>query len=228
MSRRTWPGTHPTIGAFLGFILLIVLVPYSLDYGMLGLAISLVLAGVVAGALARGGTGMGFGAGARAAAYFVLLLLSSLALILLEDSGMIDLSSSPEVGEFMPYIVLMESLWGRISATLSPVLQGVVPMFGGDRLVEIIVRVVAVVLPAGVGGALSGAVVGRPQPRPLPMDMSPYYPEGPYAPYQYDSPEPEPPGMAYNCPWCGYRILPHMVECWNCGGPLQMPPPPQY
>ncbi len=225
-SKRAWPRPHPTLGAFLGFVLLAVLVPYSLDYGVIGLGLVLVGAGVLSGAVARGGPGMGFGAGARAAATFVLILLASLALSLLEDSGMIDLSS-PQFSEFMPYVIMMESLWGRISVTLSPIVESFISLMGGDRFVDLIVRVVTVIIPAGIGGALSGAVIGKAALRPPSISVEPEYAQEAIPPEGYVTPQ-SPVEVDYQCPWCGFGVSPHMMTCWNCGGPLQLPPPPQY
>lgn len=243
MTRRAWPGTHPGLGALLGFIVLVIVIPYTLAYGIVGLGLALLVAGLVAGALARGGAALGFRAGARAAGLYMLLLLGSWALLILQDMGMVDFASVPELAEFMPYLTLLGSQWDSISQTLIPFLQNFTSMAGGDRFVGLILRVAIIIIPAGIGGAVSGAATGRPEPRPLPMDFNPHYMPG-YAPdYYLDPPHPGgpnpggpnpggpnlgPPELAYSCPWCGLRILPHMMKCWNCGGPLEMPPPPVY
>ncbi len=226
--KRAWPGSHPNLGALLGLIIMVVLVPYALDYGLMGLGLSLFAAGLAAGALARGGASGGLGAGARAAGIFMLILLISWALFLLQDRGLIDFASTPEMAEFVPYVMLMEGLWDQISLTLDPVLQGFIALAGGDLFVDLILHVVAPAIPAAIGGAVSGAAAGRPRPRPLPMAVNPHY-VPPYNPqYQAVNPNPTPPAMDYVCPWCGLKVLPHMVQCWNCGGPLQLPPPPPY
>ncbi|MFQ5838863.1 MAG: hypothetical protein ACE5HJ_08825, partial [Thermoplasmata archaeon] len=222
-------GSHPSLGALVGLAILAIFVPYTLDYGLMGFGLSLFVAGLVAGGVARGGARIGAGSGARAAGIFMLLLLISWALILLGDQGLLDFSSSPEVAEFMPYVVLMEGLWERIATLLEPTLQVFVAMAGGDIFVELLLKVLAPAIPAAIGGAVAGAATGRPEPRPLPVAVNPQY-APPYSPPYYPgnpSPSP-PPELAYLCPWCGLKVLPHMVKCWNCGGPLQLPPPPPY
>lgn len=223
-----WPGTHPSLGALLGLVVLALVVPYTLEYGLMGFGLALFLAGITAGAVARGGSRTGMGSGARAAGIFMLLLLISWALVLMQDQGLIDFTSTPEMAEFMPYVLLMETLWERISALLDPVVGILVTMVGGDLLVDLLLKVAAPAVPAAIGGAISGAAAGRPAPRPLPVAVTPQ--QMPYPPQQYpgmSNPGP-PPELAFLCPWCGLRVLPHMVKCWNCGGPLQIPPPPPY
>lgn len=226
--RRVWPGSHPSLGAFVGLVVLALTVPYTLQYGLMGLGLALFMAGMAAGAVARGGSRTGMGAGARSVAVFMLLLLVSWALLLLQEQGLIDLSATPELAEFVPYVALMESLWERISLLLDPVVGFFVALVGGDLLVDILLKVAFPAIPAAVGGGLTGAVAGRPEPRPIPAAVAPQ--QAPYPPMYYpgtQNPGP-PPELAFLCPWCGLKVLPHMVKCWNCGGPLQIPPPPPY
>jgi hypothetical protein len=227
IKRRVWPGSHPSLGALLGLVVLALLVPYTLEFGLMGFGLALFLAGLAAGALARGGPRTGMGAAARAAGVFMLLLLISWALLLLMDQGLVDLTSAPEVAEFVPYFLMMEGLWERISTMLDPVLRVLVDMAGGDLLVDLLLKVLAPAIPAAIGGSISGAMAGRPEPRPLPVAVTAQ--QAPYPPQMYAGMvERAPPELAYLCPWCGLRVLPHMVKCWNCGGPLQIPPPPTY
>lgn len=228
---------HPGLGTLLGFILLVVLVPYSLDYGLMGLALTLLGAGVAAGVLAHGGAGLGFRVGARAAAFYVLLLLTSWAVLLMQEAGFVDLTAYPEISEFVPYLLMMQDLWARISLALNPVVEGLVAIVNLS-FVDLLARAAAAIIPAGIGGALSGAFSGRPTPRPVPPAEMGYGPEMPYGPqmeygpdpvYEYGGPDPMlSPGTGYECPWCGVNIAPDMDDCWNCGGPLRLPPPTSY
>lgn len=229
-------GRHPTLGAFLGFVLLLVLVPYTLGYGIAGLAGALIFAGALAGSLARGGTSMGFGAGARAATGFSLLLLTAWSILLLQESGMLDLTSSPQMAEFVPYVLLIESLWQNVSQALDPLVQSLSAMFGGDRIVDLLLRVVFLIIPGGLGGAMAGTVVGgRPQrigpamppgygpgygPGYVPGYGQEYHPGNPYGDPTYAPQE-----QQYLCPWCGLSVTSTMDLCWNCGGPLGPPAP---
>ncbi len=216
---------HPSLGTLLGFVLLVVFVPYSLDYGLMGLALTLLVAGVAGGVLAHGGTGLGFRVGARAASIYVLILLSAWAVLLLQDAGMLDLTAYSELAEFVPYLLMMRDLWARIALAMGPVVDGLVAMIN-LTFVDLLIRAAAVIIPAGIGGAVSGAFSGSPTPRPV---AGP--PEAAYWPdpvYEYGGPNPMPPGPGYECPWCGVNISPDMDDCWNCGGPLRMPPPPTY
>ncbi len=224
--RRPAQLTHPNLGALLGLILLAILVPFTLEYGAMGLILSLVVAGVAAGGLARGGMGMGFGSGARAAAIFMLFLLTSWALVLFRDQGISDLLSSQWLQPFVPYIVAMASLWDVMSAAMDPYLGGIISMAGGDMFVDLILRIVTTSVVAGFGGLLGGAVVGKPRSLPTP-GPSPYDLQA-YPQRAYGNPQLGDQSMAYLCPWCGLKVLPHMELCWNCGGPLQLPPPPAY
>lgn len=224
--RRPAHLTHPNLGALLGLILIAILVPFTVEYGATGFILSLVVAGVAAGALARGGAGMGFGSGARAAAIFMLFLLTSWALVLFRDQGVSDLLSSQWLQPFAPYILAMATLWDVLTVAMDPYLGGLISMAGGDMFVDLILRIVVTSLAAGFAGALGGAVAGKPRPLPTPTpnpyDLSAYPQAG------YGNPRLGDPGAAYLCPWCGLKVLPHMELCWNCGGPLQLPPPPAY
>ncbi len=248
--RRAHPGSHPSLGAFLGLVFLGLVVPYALGYGLMAFAAALVFAGVLAGAMARGGARMGAGAGARAAGFFMLLLLLSYAVILLSNQGFFDLNASPEMARLVPYVMLMEGLWSRIGLLMQPVLGQLIALTGGDVFVELLLLVSVPAIGAALGGALAGAVAGRPAARPVPMNMAPNPPNPPHMHPEY------PPGMApgqtfaqpgdpgmppeaaamlpgemdYLCPWCGLRVLPDMERCWSCEGPLDAlpPPPPAY
>lgn len=221
LPRRAWPGTHPTLGALLGFVLLVLAVPFALPYGLLGFGGVLFLAGVLAGAVARGGARMGVGTGGRAVAAFMLLLLVSWTVLLLNEGGYLNLTANPDLAELVPYVALAENLWVQVSNVMYPLLSAILVLVGGDMLVDLLLRVVLPTLPAAVGGALAGALVGRAAPRPLPMAP---LPAGPYLDPSFVPSAPQ--EVGYLCPWCGLRVLPQLVQCWNCGGPLQLPPPP--
>ncbi|MEE9592022.1 MAG: hypothetical protein V3W28_00385 [Thermoplasmata archaeon] len=244
--RRAYPGSHPSLGAFLGLVFLALVVPYALGYGLMALAGVLVLAGILAGAIARGGARMGAGAGARSAGFFMLILLLSYAIILLSNQGLIDLGASPEMARLVPYVLLMEGLWNQISLLLQPVLGQLIALTGGDVFVELLLLVSLPAIGAALGGALAGAVAGHRAPPPIPMNMAPYPPYPPHLFPDYPGPMPPqqpfvqpgeamappgeasmpPPEMDYLCPWCGLRILPDMERCWSCEGPLEASPPP--
>lgn len=215
---------HPTLGAFLGLIVLGVALPYVLPYGLAGFAGLLLLAGFLAGAVARGGGKMGAGAGARAAGGFMTLLLVAWTVLLLNDQGFLNLTSSPEMAEFVPYVLVMENLWERVSLVMQPILAALLSLTGGDLFVELLLLIALPAILAAVGGGLAGAAVGRAAPRPAPMMARSGYGPAPQGGYGGNvTPHPD---AGYACPWCGLRVLPHMVKCWNCAGPLQMPPPP--
>ncbi len=211
----------------LGLILLAVLVPTTRGYEATGFILSLAVAGVAAGALARGGLGMGFGAGARAAAIFMLFLLTSWALVLFRDQGVSDLLSSSWLQPFVPYILAMAELWEGLAAALDPYLLGFINMVGGGMFADLILRIVAPVLVAGFTGVLGGAIGGKPRMAETGITESPEYASA-YSQRPYGNPYPGVGMEAYLCPWCGLKVLPHMELCWNCGGPLQLPPPPAY
>ncbi|MFQ5986844.1 MAG: hypothetical protein ACE5KQ_05745 [Thermoplasmata archaeon] len=244
--RRAYPGSHPSLGAFLGLVFLGLVVPYALGYGLMAFAGTLVFAGILAGAIARGGARMGAGAGARSAGFFMLILLLSYAVVLLSNQGLFDLAASPEMARIVPYVMLMEGLWSRIGFIMQPVLGQLIALTGGDVFVELLLLVSLPAIGAALGGALAGAVAGHAAPRPLPMNMAGYPPYPPYLFPEY------PPGMPparpfvtpeeagmlpegvrmppaevdYLCPWCGLRVLPDMERCWSCERPLDVSPPP--
>lgn len=222
--RRDWPGTHPNLGSLLGFIVLAVGVPYGLEYGLVGFGGVLLLAGLLGGLAARGGARMGVGVGARAVGGFMLLLLVDWTILLLDDAGFIALSSSPEMAEFVPYMILLENLWVQVGVVMQPVVDLLLALVGGDQFLDLLLRVGLPTLPGAVGGALAGAAVGRPAPQPLPMAVQ--RPPRPYPDLYYGPGNPGPQERGFLCPWCGLKVLPHMVKCWNCGGPLRLPPPP--
>ncbi len=170
---------------------------------------------------------MGFGAGARAAAIFVLFLLTSWALVLFRDQGVSDLLSSSWLQPFVPYILAMASLWSAVSTAMDPYLLGFINMMGGDMFVDLILRIVVVSVAGGLAGTVGGAVVGKPKSLPTPPAAGPYDPSA-YPQTAYGNPQLGGSAAAYLCPWCGLKVLPHMELCWNCGGPLQLPPPPAY
>ncbi|MFQ5919935.1 MAG: hypothetical protein ACE5I4_07825 [Thermoplasmata archaeon] len=244
--RRAHPGSHPSLGAFLGLVFLGLVVPYALGYGLMAFAGALVFAGILAGAIARGGARMGAGAGARSAGFFMLILLLSYAIVLLSNGGFIDLSASPEMARLVPYVLLVEGLWSRIGVLMQPVLGQLIALTGGDVFVELLLLVSLPAIGAALGGALGGAVAGHPAAKPVPMNMAPYpaYPAHLFPEYPPAMPPeqpfvrpgdpgmpPEAPGMPegemdYLCPWCGLRVLPDMERCWSCEGPLDAAPPP--
>ncbi len=170
---------------------------------------------------------MGFGAGARAAAIFVLFLLTSWALVLFRDQGVSDLLSSSWLQPFVPYILAMASLWSAVSTAMDPYLLGFINMVGGDMFVDLILRIVVVSVAGGLAGTVGGAVVGKPKSLPTPPAAGPYDTSA-YPQTAYGNPQLGGSAAAYLCPWCGLKVLPHMELCWNCGGPLQLPPPPAY
>ncbi|MFQ6012501.1 MAG: hypothetical protein ACE5LS_02520 [Thermoplasmata archaeon] len=182
--RRAYPRSHPSLGAFLGLVFLGLVVPYALGYGLMAFGAALLIAGILAGAIARGGPRMGAGAGARAAGFFMLFLLLSYAVVLLANQGFLDLAASPEMARLVPYVNLMEGLWTRISILMRPVLGQLIALTGGDVFVELLLLVSLPAIGAALGGALAGAVAGHPAPRPMPMNMAPPYPPypGPYVP----------------------------------------------
>ena len=244
--RRAHPGSHPSLGAFLGLVFLGLVVPYALGYGLMAFGGALVFAGMLAGGIARGGARTGAGAGARSAGFFMLLLLLSYAVVLLSNQGIFDLSASPEMARLVPYVMLMEGLWSRIGLLMQPVLGQLIALTGGDVFVELLLLVSLPAIGAALGGALAGAVAGHPAQRPIPMNMTPYPPYAAQAYPEYAMampPEPpyvgpgeggvpperagmSPPEMDFLCPWCGLRVLPDMERCWSCQGPLDASPPP--
>ncbi len=244
--RRAYPGSHPSLGAFLGLVFLGLVVPYALGYGLMALGGALVLAGILAGAIARGGARIGAGAGARSAGFFMLILLLSYAVVLLSNGGFIDIGASPEMARLVPYITLMEGLWSRIDLLMEPVLGQLIALTGGDVFVRLLLLVSLPAIGAALGGALGGSVAGHAPARPIPMNMAPYPPYPPHLFPEYPPAMPPgqpfirpdeaglPPGAAgmlpeemdYLCPWCGLRVLPDMARCWSCEGPLDAAPPP--
>lgn len=212
-------------------ILLAILIPVTLGYGVTGLALALFAAGAAAGFIARGGAGMGFGAGARAGAIFMLFLLTSWALVQFQAQDPSGILSSPWILPFVPYIAGMSDMWDTLFTLTQPLLGGLSATVGGGLFVDLILQIIFPALVAAAGGIVGGSIAGAPKRAPMPTPANPYptavpqaYPGG--DPYASGNPYPAAGSAAYLCPWCNLKVLPHMEMCWNCGGPLQMPPPP--
>lgn len=226
--------SHPNLATLVGLALLALLVPVVIAYDLTGFALALVGAGVVAAIVARGGGSMGFGAGARAGAIFMLLLLTAWALVEFQGADPSGVLASPWIEPFLPYIVGMASLWDSLLALTQPILGGFAALVGGGLFVDLILQIVFPAVLAGAGGVLGGIIAGKPTMEPMPAGGLPQagaYPQGYAQAYPQAYPEtysnnPHAGGSAYLCPWCGLKVLPHMEMCWNCGGPLQLPPPP--